>query len=298
MAKKKDNQTIYLIGLGILILIAIGSRGDTYMTEYRETKHAPLEPEKEFYEYEVKLEVEPANICSGDSTTGSIYSNIEMGFCSIFVDTGSGMTHYKNVLLDENGEYSEAQTIYATGTAEFRAVCCDVEGNCRISNDARVFVDDCIDDEDEDDETDEDGYTCGDTYSTTGVCDGTCPEGQSCIEYMGIQGWTCECKDEQIPEQTPCSSVILPEYGDLGGICYDEGYCSDTAETCSHYWDYITQEHKCGCTENFYCGQYCYEYFYTNGCICPPNSHQVWLTKSTYECEPDGCQCYEGEVNC
>lgn len=100
-----------------------------------------------------------------------------------------------------------------------------------------------------------------------------------------------EGEDEQT--YTECSTIELPAYGDLGGICSEEGYC-ENEYNCGHYWDYTNKEHHCACVETNFCGQYCYEYIYTNGCECPPNSEQVWISRSTYECVPDGYYCEDG----
>lgn len=99
--------------------------------------------------------------------------------------------------------------------------------------------------------------------------------------------------DPEIEEFTACVDVQLPSFGDLGGICSAEGTCGED-DSCSHYWDYINQEHKCSCSESFYCGQYCYDYFYTNGCECPPNSYKKLTSRSTFMCIPDGHYCEDG----
>lgn len=103
-------------------------------------------------------------------------------------------------------------------------------------------------------------------------------------------------ENETYEELTLCSDVLLPKYGDLGGICRDEGWCPDDAYSCEHYWDYNNQEHKCGCSELYFCGQLCYEYYYTTPCECPPGSTRETITRSTFQCVPDGHECFEGNV--
>ncbi|MCD6176807.1 MAG: hypothetical protein J7K29_03105 [Candidatus Cloacimonetes bacterium] len=104
--------------------------------------------------------------------------------------------------------------------------------------------------------------------------------------------------EEQNQEEViQCEDVVLPEYGDLGGICRENGYCAGSNEVCDSYWDYLNQVHKCGCTDKAYCGQYCYEYLWDK-CVCPPNSHEEVVTKSTIECVPDNCECSGSEVIC
>ena len=97
-------------------------------------------------------------------------------------------------------------------------------------------------------------------------------------------------------EYTPfvvCEGIELPQYGDLGALCA-VGDCEDESCVCSHYWDYLNQIQMCGCTETSYCGQYCYEYLYTNGCECPPNSIRETVTRSTFRCVPEGYYCENG----
>jgi hypothetical protein len=99
-------------------------------------------------------------------------------------------------------------------------------------------------------------------------------------------------EDEQQQDLTACEDIGLPSYGDLGALCA-EGYCDDSSCTCSHYWDYLNQEHLCGCADGYYCGQYCYEYFFGD-CECPPNSEVEILTRSTFQCVPTYHTCVDG----
>lgn len=98
-------------------------------------------------------------------------------------------------------------------------------------------------------------------------------------------------ENETYEPVTFCFDVELPQYGDLGGICRADGYCDQEDNTCEHYWDYTNQIHKCGCSDMTFCGQYCYEYYYTTECACPPNSYREIVTRSTFRCVPDGCTC-------
>ena len=94
-----------------------------------------------------------------------------------------------------------------------------------------------------------------------------------------------------------CTEVVLPEYGDLGGICRESGYCLDPILNCEHYWDYNDQIHRCDCTEaSHFCGQYCFSYYYTVDCECPPDSYREIITRSTFQCVPNGHTCFEGNV--
>jgi len=99
--------------------------------------------------------------------------------------------------------------------------------------------------------------------------------------------------DNENYEPITCMNIDLPDFGDMGGICSEDASCPDDGN-CDHYWDYVNKEHHCGCTESTYCGQYCYTYTYQIGCECPPNSAQVWDSRSTYMCVPEGYFCWEG----
>ena len=102
-------------------------------------------------------------------------------------------------------------------------------------------------------------------------------------------------------EPLACADVTLVGYGDLDSVCREQGSCPaatliNPATECHHYWDYTNKVHKCGCTETFWCGQYCYEYYFDNGCECPPNSEQEWTSRSYYQCVPDGYYCENGAI--
>lgn len=94
----------------------------------------PLNPSQEKCSYDVTLTLHPNPACVGDPITGTISSNIPNGVCAIAYNTDGTWKLYKTVKLNSNGYYSETQVINTPGTALFRAVCCDAQQNCRISN--------------------------------------------------------------------------------------------------------------------------------------------------------------------
>jgi len=111
----------------------------------------------------------------------------------------------------------------------------------------------------------------------------------------GTDGGTGPDDDGGHPPAITCYDAEIPQYGDLGPVCAAES-CPDP-DNCGHYWDYANKEHKCACTETFFCGQYCFAYYYTSGCECPPNSHQEIPDRSHYMCVPDGhYYCEDGQV--
>lgn len=130
-------------------------------------------------------------------------------------------------------------------------------------------------------------WTCNNNYAYLGCsCDINVPQ-----YYPGENPFGDGDNGGAGEDITYCEDVELPMYGDLGGICEAQGYCADDIYNCGHYWDYNAGEHKCSCTSANFCGQYCYEYVYTNGCECPPNSYQDWTSRSTFVCVPNGHYC-------
>lgn len=108
------------------------------------TPSVPLNPPTQYYQYSVQLTVNPDRICVGQFATGELNTNIPNGMCSIFVDIGKGYQLYKNIVLDEDGYYFEANTVGTAGVATFIAVCSDASGNAKISNiDTLVVCSDC-----------------------------------------------------------------------------------------------------------------------------------------------------------
>lgn len=96
-------------------------------------------------QYHVELNINPSRICVGDSTTGTVSSNIPFGKCSIYVNTnGQGFKLFANIQLDASGYYSQnSGPINSAGTAVFQAFCCDAQWKCAISNQATLTVTAC-----------------------------------------------------------------------------------------------------------------------------------------------------------
>lgn len=136
-------------------------------------------------------------------------------------------------------------------------------------------------------------------------CYGDCPGNTLCDVTDGINGYldcTCMSFDEENGKM-PCWELDIPaSVGDKGTYCRDNGQCTDTMQTCQHYWHYNTLTHECGCLDyisfpdmpGFYCGQYCYIYAYTTPCTCPPDSNQILTSRSTFYCVPNGHSCNFG----
>lgn len=148
----------------------------------------------------------------------------------------------------------------------------------------------------------EDGFSVG----TEDECIDTLQEMAANDEIFNgaYVGDGCCCYDSITPEDfgpdgeyTVCTDVLVPlGTGDVGGYCEDNGYCFGKSEgfRCDNYFDYNAKQHKCACTQTFFC-QYCYEYFYTNVCVCPPGSYKQLTSRSTFVCIPDGYDtCVDG----
>jgi len=124
----------------------------------------PAEVKTEYLTYNVNLDISPNSICSGGLTTGTIASNIPLGLCSVFEDSSGTYRLLMNANLNANGAYTQANRVYALGNANIQAVCCDRNGNCRISNVETLSVITCDSDGDgipdeTDTDDDNDGYT-------------------------------------------------------------------------------------------------------------------------------------------
>jgi len=102
----------------------------------------PFNP-NEYQSYWLTIRISPTTICVGDSITGSITSNIYNGICSIFLNPGNDWTLFGNINLDSSGSFSTNQRINTVGQATFRAVCCDNNNNCKISNDVSLTINQC-----------------------------------------------------------------------------------------------------------------------------------------------------------
>ena len=114
--------------------------------------------------------------------------------------------------------------------------------------------------------------------------------------WTDTDGCCCWSNDGEDPVATvACEGLDLTnQEGDLGTYCSNFGYCEEEGCGCDHFWDWGRQTHLCSCTQDFFCGQYCYEYFYTNDCECPPSTIYEIVTRSTFQCVPVGYVCIDG----
>jgi hypothetical protein len=94
--------------------------------------------------YDVKLEIIPNSICSGDMVTGRITSNMPNALCAIYVSINNNAWQpLTSVMLDANGFFEDSDRVYESGEAKFITLCCDTNINCKISNVAPLSSRDC-----------------------------------------------------------------------------------------------------------------------------------------------------------
>ncbi|MCK5020583.1 MAG: hypothetical protein KAS32_26425 [Candidatus Peribacteraceae bacterium] len=142
-------------------------------------------------------------------------------------------------------------------------------------------------------------YTCDNTIAYAGCHCNRLPPSDWVVEASQDDDYDWGENESYMPVVL-CGDVMLPSYGDLGGICSAEGWCPDDTQVCSHYWNFNEKIHECGCTNTFFCGQYCYEYTFSSSgnCECPPNSFTQIIDRSTFQCVPNNCVCNFGQVVC
>ena len=221
----------------------------------------PLNPEKEYYQYNINLVIAPNTICVGDTAAGSIRSNIPNGVCSIFTNTGTGFKIYKNVILNSNGYYSETNQMNTAGRIIFRAVCCDLNRNCKISGDAYLSVESCQDSDgdgipdDEDLDDDNDGWSDEEELEN-----GTDPLDPN--SHPGEYGCNADCIAKSysngrgpFESASSCDYPEVVEYltGESGLICCcspNENVtitetCTDDDNTITYFEDSLTIKSEC-----------------------------------------------------
>ena len=164
MAKDKNNKMYWVIGIILLLIIGFNQGWFKDIFGKNVTPITPT-PEKvvEFQTYNVLLSFSPNPMCAGSSMTGSLDTNIPNGECTLFY-MGEGWTPYATFDLNANGDVSASRVIAVAGTVQFQAVCCDAQGNCKISNTVSLTVRICDTDGDgipdnTDPDDDNDGFS-------------------------------------------------------------------------------------------------------------------------------------------
>lgn len=277
MAKGNNDEIWKIIGIIALIFVIMwgyqnGKFGDikNYFSTYNQIVPNPNNLPNEYTPYSVVINLVPTSICVGQTTTGSINSNIPNGVCSIFVKSGSGTwTFYSNANLDANGDYSAVSPILTIiGPINFVAVCCDAQGNCKMSNQLILNVNACGDNDGDgipdniDPDDDNDGYMDEEEIiAGTDPLDPNSHPTSGCNAQCVLEGYTggrgpfvsgSECSYPEVIEYLSGESGLICCCTPSSTICYDSdsslspfeeqlktlGYCSDsTASYTDHCYE-------------------------------------------------------------
>lgn len=278
MAKK--NSYGWLIWLALAgILVYGGTHGWFKFSFNLNTQNTfqtvPTDPETQFYTYNVNLAVTPTTVCVGDSIQGIITSNIPNGVCSIFANTGSGWGVIQNVNLDASGYYGATVPVTGAGSGYYRAVCCDAQGNCRISNEVYVVSTFC-----------NVPSVCGDTYPQ---CNGECPTGYIC----NLLSDHCVCLPVVSDNpQYDCFDSDGGKFPNIAGYCEDSYHQLGFQDDCSGTFNnWATKEWYCdshgicqyemmACATGWICGY---------GFCAQPECSSILSPTSQGSCDPGYC---------
>lgn len=227
--KSEWGNEIWIVGAIILVALMLTSGGNV-TNIFNQNPNAPLDPEIINSHYTLALDISPNRICVGDTAVGSIQSDISSGVCSIYYNPGTGFRLYKNVWLNANGDYSETSPpMTAVGVATFRAVCCDSDLNCKISNDETLAVEAC---DDGSGDGGDGGFICTDTDGGMDIYNaGTCTGSGGSV--------TDDCASQTYVNENWCqgeicwgASMLCP----TGYHCW-EGECILTQQACTSIWN-------------------------------------------------------------
>lgn len=190
---------------------------------------APLNPDHEFYQYDVLLRADKREICYGDYLFIEIISNIPNGMCTAFInkDNTGWVVLQSPIQLDANGYFAKAQQMnVAPGLYQGVAVCGDMKGNWRKSNLVTVTVlpstDPQCDDGDDGnggDGTDGDTHVCEGWWnpSESECAKGVCPDQSECCIYVPDSTLVpdhCECVEEDDSGNNDGSGGIIWDCND------------------------------------------------------------------------------------
>lgn len=255
--KKKDEKKFMILAIFIgliavaLLLMALKGGGGL-PNPFSSGGNTPQEDTGDSGKYNLFLDLSPNIICLGDSTLGTITSNMPLATCVAYTNTGGGWQPYIGFTLNNGGGYSEPQVVNQAGHAFVKVVCCDDDNNCKVSNTEELTIQAC-------DTTtttttipshqcyDSDGginYAvwgyCEDDYHMAGFAD-TCEDGQLkeyycdsesiCqVRYGGSCGWGATCSAIKYPTSQ--------------GSC-NEGYCN--VGMCVYIPATLSTPAYCGC---------------------------------------------------
>lgn len=276
--KKQTSQLFGIIVISVAILslagvLVYGGMHGWFGFTFNEAPKTPLPdqipPDKELYTYNARISITPASICSGDTVSGVITSNIYNGYCSIFMSNGGALTFITALDLDANGYHQENQRVDVVGDATFIAVCCDENENCKQTNWATLTsrVCDC---------TDSDGGDFKDLvgHATSGGLQyyDKCTEGLNLDEYVCIGGVPTikkeVCDSNEICMETRSGGHCIPNPNSYTCTDSDGGKTYNTWGNCQSSFESVGYQDTCtsGISLN--------EYYCDSNNICQKEVHQ------------------------
>jgi len=285
MAKKQDNTIIWIIGIAIIVVILLPKLD---FSKFSFNIQNPQTPQplnvQEYLTYDVSIGLNPTDICAGDFVTGTINSNIPNGVCSIFSDVGVGYSFLVNINLDYYGDWTGAYPVMSVGTANFMAVCCDAEGNCKLSNIVALTSRACDTDGDGipdeiDLDDDNDGYT-----DEEEIAAGTNPKDP--ISHPSESGTDpCPVYCQGLGAYSTGSFVTSPGYCDSPEISFPYpigGYCCCTPTSSPPSTTYTCgqgEDPQCGgtCPSDYSCLDVYTIDLYIYSCMCVNSNDEVHI---------------------
>lgn len=141
MAKKDKNNMIILIIFAIAIIGFFMWKGGG-ASSYTQMQAAAQQSNNDGFSYNVGIHFSPNTVCTGESLTAYIESNMPAASCTIYGDTGNGYKNIKTVSLNNNGDYSEVTSLDTIGVATMKVICVK-DGHYSTSNEATLTVQLC-----------------------------------------------------------------------------------------------------------------------------------------------------------
>jgi len=207
--KKKDKTNMYwILGVVFIVVLIIGGnagwfKGLNITNLLQAVTPLPDKIQPNNLGYVSNLRFSPTTLCIGQSSFGSLDTNIPNGICTVFTKTNNGAwIMLNNINLDGNGDYSSTSPPFNSAeTISFVTTCCDGNGNCKISNEVTITVNNC--------NTDTDGDGIPDSTDTDDDNDGF-------SDAEEIQQGTDPLDPNDFPQTTNCDSICT-NLGYLGG---------------------------------------------------------------------------------
>jgi len=141
MAKKKNNQTLYILGAIAIAVFIYGGQAGWFQSAYNIMNYPSATPEQVIIlenppttTETCTLSITPLEILLGESVTG-IIQNGPNTFCEVYATDGSGWRLIFDGTTDSTGRTSSTQSIDFPGIFQLRAIC----GSCS-TNEVTLIV--------------------------------------------------------------------------------------------------------------------------------------------------------------